>query len=443
MPACPFPIRSGFAKLNLAAIAAAGIFSFVFPEGAPAGAALGRLYLSILKMLAPFIVFFSVADALAQGSAQIARSLARLLGIYLLGMVLAGAAAMGLSMLSPAPLSASMLAGAGAAREAPSAEAAPDCAYPEASAADAVWDAAASALFETADEMERQTPLPGSGASLLWVLLAAALTGILLSALQKRHGPLRRAAHWLNVCASTFSGAVRIVLRLLPLCLFGLFYGMLPSLSRESLAGVGHLAAVLCFSCCIAEFLVLPLLFWRISGASPWPPLAFVLKESALPALLSRSSIANLPLNLAAAERLGLPQTLAQAALPIAAIFNMPGAVVTLVGLSMSAAATFGLEWNVSSLSLLLASATVAALAASGLPNGAVFMLPITLGLAGAGPAEESAFIAAYFLVSIVQDAFGTALNSSADLYLLWAEALRAKKEGHFELSNARRREGA
>ena len=143
-----------------------------------------------------------------------------------------------------------------------------------------------------------------------------------------------------------------------------------------------------------------------------------VLRESALPAFATRSSLSNIPVNLALASSLGLRKKTADLLVPLAAVLHMPGAAVTIASVTVFSAVALGVEIDGASLLVLLPATVLAATAASGIPNGSVLMLPAILGLAGVSPADQALCISVYFAADILQDAVGTALNSSGDIYL-------------------------
>ena len=146
-----------------------------------------------------------------------------------------------------------------------------------------------------------------------------------------------------------------------------------------------------------------------------------LLEHSAYPAFLSRSSLANIPMNLAFCRRYGVPDKVASITIPLGAAFNMPGAAVTLsVYVSLALIGTGMGDWGT-----LAAAAMCSALfsmAAAGIPNGSSVLLPTLLGLFGCGD-STAAVMTAYFVISVLQDSVGTALNSSSDAFLTVASA--------------------
>lgn len=434
----------------LLAVAAAAAVHFLIPREAPGAALflecatlLGDLFASLLKASAPFVVFLSLLcaflpdstenDASRKGSpsdtsdsaapSSVRRVWRRAFGLYVLSMTGAAAIALVLSLLwwqgeenSPTFL-------------------------PE--TASVVGEGETLPIFPVVqDLLGALDAFSGffTGYALFGVLLCGAAAGLWLGRSVRRNmtepsssQPARSGALRFFLAANAFfRGFLRGLLRLLPLGLFGLLTGLLEEYGAEGLARYGELAVSMAGVTLSVGLLFLPLLyalalFFGHGERRVGPGAAFgeayavlgkVLRESALPAFATRSSLSNIPVNLALASSLGLRKKTADLLVPLAAVLHMPGAAVTIASITVFSAVALGVSIDFSDVFLLLPATVLAATAASGIPNGSVLMLPAILGLVGVSPADQALCISVYFAADILQDAVGTALNSSGDIYL-------------------------
>ena len=432
----------------LAAVIAAAAAHFLVPREAPWAALflecatlLGDLFAALLKASAPFVVFLSLLCAFLPESMEDQTSLKcppsdasdsaapssvrrvwrRAFGLYVLSMTGTAAIALVLSLLwwqgkenSPTFLQETVSA-AGEGEVLPTFSVVKDLL----GALDAF-----SGLF--------------TGYALFAVLLCGAAAGLWLGRSVRRSTGepssgqnIRSLALHLFLAANAFfRGFLRGLLRILPLGLFGLLTGLLEEYGAEGLARYGELALFMAGVTLFVGLLFLPLLYaaalffgrgktnFGAALREAYSVLGRVLRESALPAFATRSSLSNIPVNLALASSLGLHKKTADLLVPLAAVLHMPGAAVTIASVTVFCAAALGVSIDGVSLFVLLPATVLAAAAASGIPNGSVLMLPAILGLAGVSPADQALCISVYFAADILQDAVGTALNSSGDIYL-------------------------
>lgn len=215
--------------------------------------------------------------------------------------------------------------------------------------------------------------------------------------------------------------ALRCYLKLLPAAVFCLTVG---ALTRGGFSSLGQFGAValLVSGVTLTGLLVINPVVYKLFARRPVRGVLLdLLEHSAYPAFLSRSSLANIPMNLAFCRRYGVPDKVASITIPLGAAFNMPGAAVTLsVYVSLALIGTGMGDWGT-----LAAAAMCSALfsmAAAGIPNGSSILLPALLGLFGCGD-STAAVMTAYFVISVLQDSVGTALNSSSDAFLTVAAA--------------------
>jgi serine/threonine transporter len=272
---------------------------------------------------------------------------------------------------------------------------------------------------------EAAEPMEGGGSKLFLDALLAALFGALaLGILLRKRFPKAKALA-LRVCDAA-ERAVRFALRFLPIGLFGMICGLFSSFERPE-GCLAQLMLLLLAGTLASGLAINPLIFWAACRRNPLPPLGKCLAGSALFALLSRSSLANLPINMALAERAGLPRDLCALTLPLGASFNMPGAAVTLAGMAVFAVHSAGGALTPALAAAIVPAAALCAVGAAGMPNGSAVLLSAMFSLCGIAPGQQALLISAYFIADLLQDAAGTALNSSSDVYFTWAAALRAK----------------
>ena len=462
------------AGVALAAVIAAAAAHFLVPREAPWSALffecatlLGDLFASLLKASAPFVVFLSLLCAFlpeqmpglravrdessanspdSDADFSVRRVWSYAFWLYALSMTGAAVIALALSLL--------WWQGEGGA----------PAFVPETSsvANETVSLSTLPFAHEFLSVLDRFSEL-FTGYALFGVLLCGAAAGLWLGRVV-RQSPWGTPSDFLSLtdrcrvrALSFFLAAnaffrtfLRGLLRFLPLGLFGLLTGLLEEYGTEGLARYGELALFMAGVTLVVGLLFLSLLYaaallfgpkkikFSAALSEAYAVLGKVLRDSALPAFATRSSLSNIPVNLALASSLGLRKKTADLLVPLAAVLHMPGAAVTIASVTVFSAVALGVEIDGVSIIVLLPATVLAATAASGIPNGSVLMLPAILGLAGVSPADQALCISVYFAADILQDAVGTALNSSGDIYL--AAAAERSVLGHGAETNGPQR---
>ena len=365
----------------LAGIAAAGLLGFFSPGKAAALAFLGPAFVGVLVALSPFVMFFAVASAFSGFGKGLARGILRIIVLFMLSLSMAGLVTLAVNIVHP--LSFPAVVGT-----------VPGCGF--------------AGICGKAVEIG--LPVPWRSNYLVIFMLAAAAGGAARLASPK-------ACAWLQSGAKGMFRLVSLVMVLAPFGIFGIVCQAAVSGVAGGLSLYGPVLGNLAASVILVFAAGLPALYWLAVHENPFPLLAACLKGSAFFAFLTRSSITNVPVNLKLARRLGLDDSLSAAAIPLGAVFHMPGAVVTLVTFAAGAMASGpGLE-PVGAVELFLLSAGYA-VAASGVPAGGLMMLPVLLGALGFDPALALQLLSVGLVTGVVQDALGTALNSSSDVFL-------------------------
>jgi serine/threonine transporter len=238
---------------------------------------------------------------------------------------------------------------------------------------------------------------------------------------------LRHAADGTRQVLSDLAGAVtwlvRLVIRLAPLGIFGLVAATLASTGFGALLDYARLLAVL-LGCMLFMALVgNPLIVFLRTRHNPYPLVFTCLRESGITAFFTRSSAANIPVNLELCRRLGLDEETYAVSIPIGATINMAGAAITITVLALAAVNTLGIAVDLPTALLLSVVAAVGACGASGVPGGSLLLVPLACGLFGISTDVAMQVVAIGFIVGVVQDSAETALNSSTDVLFTAAAA--------------------
>jgi serine/threonine transporter len=209
---------------------------------------------------------------------------------------------------------------------------------------------------------------------------------------------------------------VRVVIRLAPLGIFGLVAGNLAEFGFSALAGYVRILTVLLSSMLIIALVLNPLIVWIKIRRNPYPLVFTALRESGITAFFTRSSAANIPVNLALCEKLGLDEDTYAVSIPLGATINMAGAAITITVLTLAATHTLGIVVDFPTALLLSVVAALSACGASGVAGGSLLLIPLACGLFGISNDIAMQVVAVGFVISVLQDSAETALNSSTDV---------------------------
>ena len=227
--------------------------------------------------------------------------------------------------------------------------------------------------------------------------------------------------------AEAVTSIVRIVIRLAPIGIFGLVAGNLAVSGLSALGGYAHLLSVLLGSMLIMALVVNPLIVWVKTRRNPYPLVFTALRESGVTAFFTRSSAANIPVNLALCERLNLEKDTYAVSIPLGATINMGGAAITITVLTLAATHTLGINVDVATALLLSVVAALSACGASGVAGGSLLLIPLSCALFGISNDIAMQVVAIGFVISVLQDSAETALNSSTDVVFTAAVAARER----------------
>jgi serine/threonine transporter len=218
---------------------------------------------------------------------------------------------------------------------------------------------------------------------------------------------------------------VRLVIRLAPIGIFGLVAGTLGESGISALGGYARILTVLLSSMLIMALVINPLIVWSRTRSNPYPLVLTALRESGVTAFFTRSSAANIPVNLALCERLDLEKDTYALSIPLGATINMGGAAITITVLTLAATHTLGVSVDLPTALLLSVVAALSACGASGVAGGSLLLIPLSCGLFGISDDVAMQVVAVGFVISVLQDSAETALNSSTDVVFTAAVAAR------------------
>ena len=231
---------------------------------------------------------------------------------------------------------------------------------------------------------------------------------------------LRQASSTARVVVTDFadsiSKVVKWVIMLAPIGILGLVANTVAETGFSALAGYARLLGVLVGCMAFIALIANPLIVFIKTGKNPYPLVFTCLKESGITAFFTRSSAANIPVNMSLAEKLGLQEDSYSITIPLGATINMAGAAITINVLTLAAANTLGIEVSFASALLLSLVATISACGASGVPGGSLLLIPLASSLFSIPNDLAMQVVAIGFIIGVVQDSTETALNSSTDV---------------------------
>lgn len=375
------------------------ILAWLAPAAAMSVAFIGKVFVSALKAVAPILVFVLVMASIANHKHGQETHIRPILVLYLFGTFAAAVVAVIASMMFPSHL---VLAIENVTISAPG----------------GIGEVLQSLLLSVVDN-----PVSAlMNANFIGILAWAIGIGIAI-----RHaGDTTRTV--LSDLSNGITLIVRVIIRFAPVGIFGLVASTLASSGFGALLGYLHLLAVLIGCMLFVALVVNPLIvFWKLRR-NPFPLVFLCLRESGITAFFTRSSAANIPVNMALSERLGLHEDTYSVSIPLGATINMAGAAITITVLSLAAVHTLGISVDIPTAILLSVVAAICACGASGVAGGSLLLIPLACSLFGIPSEIAMQVVAVGFIIGILQDSAETALNSSTDV-LFTAAVCLAKDE--------------
>ncbi len=400
-------IAAGYNRISLIGRIAAGIvigviLALVIPQAEWIGI-FGDMFVGALKAIAPVLVAILVMSALCQGKGKLDRRFGLVIFYYLLSTFLAAAVAVAASFLFPQTLVLAKDVG-------------------EQAAPGGLQEVLGRLLMNIIDN-----PINAiANANYMGILFWAAVLGL---ALKRGAGEGTKA--FLADMADAVSQAVRWVINLAPFGICGLVFRTVSGNGLDVFTSYGKLVAVLVGSMLLVALVIDPLIIAVSLHTNPYPLVFKCIRESGLTAFFTRSSAANIPVNMSLCERLGLDREFYSVSIPLGATINMDGAAVTITIMTLAAAHTLGIQVDLPTALILSVLATLGACGASGVAGGSLLLIPMACSLFGISPDVAMQVVGVGFIIGVIQDSVETALNSSGDvMFAATAEYVSWKKQG-------------
>ena len=377
--------------------------AWLSPQAGMAVGLLGNLFVGALKAVAPVLVFVLVMSAIAQHQKGNEAYVKPIIVLYIIGTFLAALSAVIASFMFPTNI---ILVPTGGIDVTPP-----------------------SGIVEVL-----KTLLMNLVANPVNAIANANYIGILAWALVLG-AALRHASEGTRTLiadmADAVSTVVKWVIRFAPLGIFGLVASTIAETGFGALVSYAKLITVLVGCMLFIALVVNPIIVWWKIRSNPYPLVFTCLRESGVTAFFTRSSAANIPVNMALAKKLNLHEDTYSLSIPLGATINMAGAAITITVLALAAAHTEGITVDFWTAILLSLVATVSACGASGVAGGSLLLIPLACSLFGISNDVAMQVVAVGFIIGVVQDSCETALNSSTDvLFTAAADIGRQRSNG-------------
>lgn len=225
--------------------------------------------------------------------------------------------------------------------------------------------------------------------------------------------------------------AVKWIINLAPVGIMGIVYDSTSQSGVGIFANYGRLVALIIGCIFVFVLVVDPLIVAVCLRKNPYPLVFRCIKESAITAFFTRSSAANIPINMALCEKLGLDRDMYSVSIPLGATINMDGAAITITVMALAVANTVGVQVDFPTSVMLSVVAALGACGASGVAGGSLLLIPMACSLFGVGSDIAMQAVGVGFIIGVIQDSLETAVNSSGDvLFTATAEFMEWKKQG-------------
>ncbi len=359
-------------------------------------AVFGDLFVGALKSIAPILVFVLVIASLAKAGKGIGKRFRTVIIFYMLSTFLAAAAAVVAMYIFPVTIRL-------------------------ADAVDKTAPAGLGEVFRTLLSNMVANPIASmTSGNYVGILTWAIVFGLALRKLASD-----KTKEVLGDISDAVSKAVGWVIQLAPFGIMGLVFSSISEYGLEIFTDYGRLLLVLVGCMLVVALIIDPLLVAIALKRNPYPLVLRCFKESGITAFFTRSSAANIPVNMALCEKLGLDREYYSVAIPLGATINMDGAAITITILSLVAAFSQGIQVNILVAILLSFVATLGACGASGVAGGSLLLIPMACSLLGVGQDVAMQMVGVGFIIGVVQDSLETAINSSGDVIFCAAAEFR------------------
>ena len=358
--------------------------------GATGISILGDVFVSALKAIAPLLVFFLVISSLCNAGNSHGGVIKTVIILYMFSTVLAAVIAVFASMAFPVKLTLATAA-------------ATDAAAPQ-GIAEVLNNLLLNVVANPVSSLVN--------ANYVGILTWAILLGLAFRAANDM------TKNVLNDIANGTSAVVSWIINMAPFGIFGLVFNTVSTNGLEIFTTYGKLLALLVGCMLFIYFVTNPLLVYWCIRKNPYPLIFHCLKRSALTAFFTRSSAANIPVNMKVCEDMGLDRDTYSVTIPLGATINMDGAAITITVMTMATAFTLGIHVDIPTAIILSLLAALSACGASGVAGGSLLLIPMACSLFGISDDISMQVVAVGFIIGVIQDSVETALNSSSELLL-------------------------
>ena len=365
---------------------------------------LGTLFVNALKALAPLLVFFLVLHSLSQHKKGAKSNMSAVIVFYLIGTFLAALCAVVTSFLFPSTLILVEQAE----------QAAPG------GIADVLQNLLNSAVSNPISAIAE--------ANYIGVLLWAVVFGLAM----REAGEGTKTV--LGDISNMLSSAIRWVISCAPFGILGLVYTTVSDTGFESFLNYCRLILVLVGCMLLVALVVNPIIVYLAIRKNPYPLVFRCLKDSGIMAFFTRSSAANIPVNMKLCEDLGLDKEKYSVSIPLGATINMAGAAITITILTLAAANTLGISVDFPTALLLSLVSSVAACGSSGVAGGSLLLIPMACSMFGISSDIAMQVVGIGFIIGVIQDSCETALNSSSDVLFTAAAEFRGRRKAGLDM---------
>ncbi len=396
--AMPF-LQASLVKQILVGLVLGAIVGLVWPSAGVELGFLGTVFVSALKGVAPILVFVLVMSSIANQNMSGDVHIKPILALYLCGTFSAAVVAVLVCFLWPTKI---VLVATEQAVSAPG----------------SIAEVLKNLVLQVVDNPVHAIANGNYIGILAW---AIAMGVVLRRAEQSTREVLLDAAKGVEFI-------VKLVIRFAPIGIFGLIASTLATTGLSAMAGYVKLLALLLGTMFFVALIVNPFLVWCCIRSNPYPYTLMTLRESGVSAFFTRSSAANIPVNLEICRRLNLPESTYAVSIPVGATVNMAGAAITITVLTFSAAYSLNVAVDVPTAIFLSFVASLCAAGASGVPGGSLMLIPLACGLFGIDQNAAMQVVAVGFIIGVLQDSCETALNSSSDALFTIAACKRAER---------------
>lgn len=373
-------------KRILVGLILGAIIGAVGPAGIEVITLLGNLFVGALKGVAPILVFFLVLSALA--SAQGKTNMKTIIILYLVSTFAAAIVSVVATTIFPVELT--LTSAEGVSQSSPS----------------NVWEVLTTLLMNAVSNPVEALVK----ANYIGILVWAVVLGLAM------RSATQAANDVFNDISTAVSTVVGWIIQLAPFGIFGLVYTSVSTNGLDIFVEYGQIILLLVACMFFIALVVNPLIVFVVTRKNPFPLIFRCLKDSGLFAFFTRSSAANIPVNMELCEKLGLNKDSYSVSIPLGATINMAGAAVTITVMAMCAAYTLGISIDAPTAVILSVLASVSACGASGVAGGSLLLIPLACSLFGIPNDIAIQVVAIGFIIGVIQDSCETALNSSSDV---------------------------